>query len=56
LIDLQGDSGGPLISGNKLVGIVSYGVESCEAGMVGVYTRVASYQDWIRKKTNINFE
>jgi len=44
----QGDSGGPLISRkggtDVLVGIVSYGADSCAAvGIPGVYTKVAAY-------------
>ncbi|XP_052893261.1 serine protease easter-like [Anopheles moucheti] len=51
----QGDSGGPLgfsvdVSGAKFVqyGIVSAGVKSCgKESVPGIYTRVASYMDWI---------
>jgi Trypsin len=47
------DSGGPLISDNgQLVGIVSVGGKSCaDDGVPGVYTRVASYLDWITRTT-----
>lgn len=48
----QGDSGGPLFSVNQdsgvstIVGIVSFGI-SCGTELPGVYTRVASFVDWI---------
>lgn len=47
----QGDSGGPIFIRNPtgmsdLVGIVSFGV-SCGTDLPGVYTRIASYVDWI---------
>ncbi|MEO1660985.1 MAG: trypsin-like serine protease [Pseudomonadota bacterium] len=48
-----GDSGGPVIQGNtledaRLVGIVSWGGTECTGdGTPGVYTRVASYTEWI---------
>lgn len=51
----NGDSGGPLLvsdgSGQwQQVGIVSYGVENCgSADAYGVYTRVASYAEWITR-------
>lgn len=47
----QGDSGGPIFlyeqSGlSTVVGIVSFGV-SCGSNLPGVYTRIASFMDWI---------
>ncbi len=51
----NGDSGGPLIVNfegkRKLAGLVSYGSEKCNT--YGVYTRVSSYESWIREKTGI---
>ncbi|KAF5284545.1 hypothetical protein FQA39_LY16995 [Lamprigera yunnana] len=43
-----GDSGGPLTAGGKQIGVVSWSVKPCGAkGYPGVYTRVASYINWI---------
>ncbi|MFD3453040.1 trypsin-like serine protease [Streptomyces sp. NPDC058691] len=40
----NGDSGGPLIVNNKVVGVVSWGVENCvEAGAYSVFTKVSTY-------------
>lgn len=50
----QGDSGGPLqiypygTPVSKVVGVVSFGV-SCGSSFPGIYTRVASYIDWIEQ-------
>ena len=54
----QGDSGGPLMLESEpdrwvSVGIVSYGYRCAEPGKPGVYTRVASYLDWIRTKATL---
>ncbi|KAK9505041.1 hypothetical protein O3M35_009191 [Rhynocoris fuscipes] len=51
----QGDSGGPLLvnDGDKyqIVGIVSWGVGCGRPGYPGVYTRVTSYLNWVRKNS-----
>ncbi|MFJ4467196.1 trypsin-like serine protease [Streptomyces sp. NPDC089424] len=40
----NGDSGGPLVVNNRIVGIVSWGVEDCvAAGAYSVFTKVTSY-------------
>ena len=48
----QGDSGGPLVrvveNRYELVGIVSFGYGCGQPSAPGVYTRVASYVDWIK--------
>ncbi|XP_052865804.1 venom serine protease Bi-VSP-like isoform X1 [Anopheles cruzii] len=54
----QGDSGGPLMlpqrTGTEFyyyqVGIVSYGIGCARAQVPGVYTRVATFVDWIQQK------
>jgi len=49
----DGDSGGPLFvqknkfSPNMIIGVVSFGTGRCGKGAPGVYTRVASYRQWI---------
>jgi hypothetical protein len=52
-----GDSGGPLVGFGKknrpyVLGVVSYGAESCKAAAPSVYTRVASYRSWITSARN----
>ncbi|XP_015433606.1 PREDICTED: transmembrane protease serine 9-like [Dufourea novaeangliae] len=56
----SGDSGGPLaqIVGETAVqvGIVSWGMMPCGSShMPSVYTRVASYIDWINQNISVNF-
>ncbi|XP_061397792.1 trypsin-like [Musca vetustissima] len=45
----QGDSGGPLVSGDKLVGVVSWGMGCAKAGYPGVYADVPSLRSWVLK-------
>lgn len=48
----SGDSGGALVVKNtrELIGITSFvGIEGCEVGLPGGYTRVTKYLDWIQK-------
>jgi len=51
----NGDSGGPLVvdtdNGLKIAGIVSWGSTLCNT--YGSYTRISSFEDWIRTKTGI---
>lgn len=54
----QGDSGGPLTAAAQTaarvaVGVVSYGVDCGRPGYPGVYTRVASFADWIAGETSV---
>nr|AYV99562.1 venom polypeptide [Dolopus genitalis] len=55
-----GDSGGPLFveesNGSRtLVGLTSFGRQTCESGFPIVYTRVSSYLPWIEKSTGLYF-
>ncbi|XP_067629530.1 collagenase-like [Eurosta solidaginis] len=53
---LRGDSGGPLVlaSSNIQIGIVSVtSMQGFGTNLPAAYTRVTSYLDWIRDKTNI---
>jgi len=45
----QGDSGGGLYCGNLLTGVVSFGYECALPGIPGVYTNVASYDNFINQ-------
>ncbi|CAG5025665.1 unnamed protein product [Parnassius apollo] len=51
----KGDGGGPLVcerSGTwQLVGVVSWGIGCGQAGVPGVYVKVAHYLDWIAQVT-----
>ncbi|XP_071844188.1 chymotrypsin-1-like [Apostichopus japonicus] len=57
----SGDSGGPLAcyrnddpSVMELVGVVSFGIPECQAGVPGVYTRVSTFRDWIESRPDPN--
>ncbi|EDV56480.1 trypsin epsilon [Drosophila erecta] len=45
----QGDSGGPLVSGDRLVGVVSWGYGCGDVRYPGVYADVAHFHEWIEK-------
>jgi len=45
----QGDSGGPFVVNNKQVGIVSWGIGCARKNLVGVYTKVSKYVNWINR-------
>lgn len=52
----QGDSGGPLMYRRndgtyEIIGVVSRGVGCGNPGFLGLYTRVTSYMDWIKRTT-----
>jgi secreted trypsin-like serine protease len=56
----QGDSGGPLMYFNKkanqylLLGVTAWGYGCGQPGYFGVYTRVATYIDWIVETATSN--
>lgn len=54
----QGDSGGAIILTNgapTVVGVVSWGKKRCSGdGQPGAYTRVGTYQDWIRQAMRLD--
>jgi secreted trypsin-like serine protease len=55
----KGDSGGPLMYSNSryiVIGIVSTGASSCDSIIPAIYTRVASYVDWIEKTVEENVD
>ncbi|XP_026316903.1 uncharacterized protein LOC113228002 isoform X3 [Hyposmocoma kahamanoa] len=51
----KGDGGGPLVCERggtwQLVGVVSWGIGCGQAGVPGVYVKVAHYLDWISQTT-----
>lgn len=50
----QGDSDGPGMSDDhRLIGIVSWGIGCAEPNFPGVFTKVSSYVDWIRKFSTV---
>ncbi|OXU30295.1 hypothetical protein TSAR_016712 [Trichomalopsis sarcophagae] len=48
----HGDSGGPLVYNNQLVGVVSGGDGKCATGSPDIYTKVASFLDFIKHQMN----
>lgn len=50
----QNDSGGPLMSGNLLVGIVSWGTGCARPEYPGVYVNVANLRNWIESNAQQN--
>ncbi|HET9237333.1 MAG TPA: serine protease [Oligoflexus sp.] len=48
----DGDSGGPLLLQGQLYGIVSWGTGCGDPTQPGVYTRAASYREWIETERN----
>ncbi|XP_044133425.1 ovochymase-1 [Bufo gargarizans] len=52
-----GDSGGPLIcrleNGYKLVGVVSWGSDTCDPNAPAVYSSVSKYRAWIEQYTGL---
>lgn len=48
----DGDSGGPLLLKGELYGLVSWGTGCGDPTQPGVYTRAASYREWIETERN----
>nr|AAQ55487.1 allergen Lep d 3 [Lepidoglyphus destructor] len=49
----QGDSGGPVVSGNTVVGAVSWGMGCARPNYPGVYTRVGNFREWIKTNSGL---
>ncbi|XP_052739981.1 trypsin alpha-3-like [Bicyclus anynana] len=49
----HGDSGSPLVSGDTLVGLVSFGHDDCRVSRPAFYVNVATYVPWIRLHTGL---
>jgi trypsin len=49
----QGDSGGPLVVGDKLVGILSWGLSCALADYPGVYSNVATLKGFVTNVTGV---
>jgi secreted trypsin-like serine protease len=49
----QGDSGGALVCKGRVYGIVSHGYGCAEPKYPGVYTKLPTVRDWIKRWTNI---
>nr|AGM32843.1 trypsin-like serine protease [Coptotermes formosanus] len=47
------DSGGPLVADGRLLGIVSWGYETCASGRPDVYTKISAVRDWIRDNSGV---
>ncbi|XP_058463466.1 chymotrypsin-1-like [Malaya genurostris] len=47
-----GDAGGPLVSGEELVGVISWGIP-CGLGMPDVYARISNHRAWILVHTMV---
>ena len=48
-----GDSGGPLVVGDKLVGIVSWGLSCALTDYPGVYSNVATLRSFVTEQTGV---